>query len=113
MVLVPKDYAGMSDSQLYAELGLALTGGNLDSHNTEEIESIGYNYFTRNLPKIRDIICHSSATESFVNKDDVFGLANVIAEMISAYFKIPAATATIAMISARMGVRHLCPQIGK
>lgn len=111
MTNIPKEYATMSESELYRELADALTGGQFGPGDREESERFGLNYFQKSLPKIREHVCSSPTISSFVKKDDVFAVAGAIAELISGYFGLPRAVATLAVLAARMGLKNLCPTI--
>ena len=112
MASIPTTYLGMSDAELYRELGDALAGGHAAPTDPEEVERRGYEYFQTALPQIRAVVCGSKMIESFIKKDDVFAVAGAIAEIISGHFQLPRATATLAMLAARMGLRALCPAVG-
>jgi hypothetical protein len=108
---IPGQYLAMSEAELYLELAEALSGGHAAPPNPEEAERLGFNYFQSILPQIRVAVCGSPLVESFVNKDDVFAVASAIAELISAHFGLPRATATISVLTARMGLKNLCPRV--
>ena len=111
MVNVPERYIRLSESELYVELATAMTGGHAAPPDSEAAERTGHTYFQNALPTIRRMVCGSAVAASLVNKDDVFALSSAIAEVISAHFQLPAATATLAVLSARMGLKALCPNI--
>ncbi|MGK5060331.1 hypothetical protein ACQ4WY_25695 [Janthinobacterium sp. LB2P49] len=111
MASIPTSYLSMSEAELYQELGDALAGGHAAPTDTEEVERRGYEYFQGALPQIRAIVCGSQIIESFIKKDDVFAVAGTIAEILSGHFQLPRATATLAMLTARMGLRALCPAV--
>ena len=113
MLEIPERYKNLSEAELYIELATALAGGHAAPPDRESAERAGYAYFENSLPTIRRIVCESAPVKSFINKDDVFSLASAIAELISSHFKIPAAAATMAILSARMGMKALCPNVTK
>lgn len=113
MVEILERYRNLSEPELYIELATALAGGHAAAPDREAAERSGYAYFQNSLPTIRRMVCDSLTVMSFINKDDVFALASAIAELISSHFKLPAAAATMAVLSAKMGMKALCPNVTK
>jgi hypothetical protein len=109
-VNIPLNLLSMTEEDLYLELASAITGGNVAPADRDQAERIGHAHFQNALPEIRRLVCGSSVTASLLKKDDdSFLVASAVAELIAAHFAAPAATATVAVLAARMGLRRLCP----
>lgn len=108
---VPARLGKLTEADLYVELATALSGGHSAPRDREEAERTGYTYFRNSLPAIQRMVCGSAVVASLIRKDDVFALSSAIAELISTHFQLPAVAATLAVLSARMGLKALCPSI--
>jgi hypothetical protein len=97
----------MSQEMLYINLARAATGS---SQGVMEDLERGKGIFDRLLPAIRSEVCDSAALKSFLAKGDVYAAISLISELLAGYIKIPKATASVAVLSARLGLSRLCPQ---
>jgi hypothetical protein len=102
-------YVDLPEPDLYLALSAAISGGNSSPQNQEDAERTGFEYFRSSLPTIRLLVCSSTLAKSFVGRDDAFAVASGVAELIAGHFKLPAVVATMAVLSARMGLTALCP----
>jgi hypothetical protein len=103
-----RTYNGMSQQMLYIELASAIAG---QMQSASDGVRRGQRYFARLLPAVRPVVCASNGVRSFLRRGDVFAASSLIAEMIAARFGLPKATASMAVLAARMGLRELCPGV--
>lgn len=108
---IPPELFEMSESDLYVELGAVLSGGHTAPADPEQTKREGYHYFHDSLPKIRSLVCESDLIKSFAKEGDLYGFAAAIGDLILAYFKLPAAAATLTVLSVKMGLKSLCPNL--
>lgn len=102
----------MSERDLLIELGAAISGGYGAPVDTEQVARTGATFLEKSLPKIREVVCRSGIAKSFANEGDTYNFAAAVGDlMLTSFTKVPSVAATLGVLSAKMGLKALCPSL--
>lgn len=115
--------SSLTTAELFAAIGKSLTevdheeadhsfylnsGGEEPGDKAERLEKFGRNWWRRNLPKIRAVVCDERVYQEMGKENNLRQLAIVLSDLLTAaHLGVP--VATLSWLIIKIGIKKICP----